>query len=645
MKGCTPFVRGGAALAMAAGAILSVGAGVACAGGVPLPATTNDFFGPGTQQGDLMDTILSFSACAFCHAGYSAPGDIPMGQTPYHEPGRWQGSMHAHSVRDPLFKAARNVAEQDAGQAAETFCFRCHSPRAWLDGRANDPDNPTTGLFPSDIAEGINCNTCHRLVDPIYNPGVSPMDDQAILNLLADVPTEFGNANNVYDPVDVRRGPFDFPQPGFQPPHAWLYSPFHQEAGLCGSCHDVSNPVLSRVGGMTPSPTDTYTPNAFDAAHPTLAKYDMMPEQRTYSEFLNSAYAQPGGVDSGGRFGGNDPVIQNCQDCHMPRVTGTGCNPAFGPSVRTNLPYHSWQGANVWMLDMILHVYAGELDIDQIDMINVAKVDTEYMLGQATDTTASQFGCEMTVRVTNYCGHKLLTGYPEGRRIWVNVKFFDNMAQLIGEHGYYDTATADLTTGDTKVYESKFGIGADVAAASGQPQGESFHLVLNSVPVSDNRIPPMGFTNAAFEAVQAQPIGYDYDDGQHWDDTRYSIPAGAASAEVTLYYQTSSKEYIEFLRDEIDAPAPNVGTELHDAWVATGMSPPVVMDNITIPLSPYQVGDATNDGMVNVDDLNVVLSNWGRTDDPGLAFGDLSKDGIVDVDDLNIVLSNWGMSL
>lgn len=643
MKVCTPFVRDGGVPAFVAAALLNLATAPALGGGVTLPATGNDFFGPGTQQGDLIDTILSYSSCAFCHAGYSA--DAPAGQTPYHEPARWQGSMHAHSVRDPLFGVARQIAQQDAGQAAETFCFRCHAPRAWEAGRANNPDDPTEGLFASDIAEGINCNTCHRMVDPVYAPGVSPADDEAIINMLASVPTEFGNANIVYDPVDVRRGPFDFPQPGFEPPHDWLYSPFHQEADLCGSCHDVSNPALSRVGGMTPAPTDTYTPNAFDAPHPTLSKLDMFPEQRTYSEFLNSAFAQPGGVDTQGRFGGNDPVVNSCQDCHMPRVTGTGCNPFLGPSVRENLPYHSWQGANLWMLDMILHVYDGELDIDQIDMINVAKVDTQNMLELATDTTASQLGSELTVRVTNHCGHKLLTGYPEGRRIWLNVKYFDNADNLIGEHGYYDSATAELVEGDTKVYQTKHGINADVAAASGQPEGESFHLALNSEILFDNRIPPMGFTNAGFDAVQAQNVGYAYDDGQYWDDTRYSVPEGAASAQVTLYYQTSSKEYIEFLRDEIDAPEPHIGTELYDAWVATGMSPPVAMDSIKVPLAPFQMGDVTGDNMVNIDDLNVVLSNWGSTDNPSLAQGDLSTDGMVDIDDLNILLSNWGASI
>ena len=37
-----------------------------------------------------------------------------------------------------------------------------------------------------------------------------------------------------------------------------------------------------------------------------------------------------------------------------------------------------------------------------------------------------------------------------------------------------------------------------------------------------------------------------------YDDVALTIPAGADAVEVRLYYQTTSREYIEFLRDEIN---------------------------------------------------------------------------------------------
>jgi hypothetical protein len=84
----------------------------------------------------------------------------------------------------------------------------------------------------------------------------------------------------------------------------------------------------------------------------------------------------------------------------------------------------------------------------------------------------------------------------------------------------------------------------------------------------DNRIPPRGFTNAAFEAGQAQPVGASYADGQYWDDTSFAIPAGASYATVSVYHQTTSKEYIDFLHTE--DVTDSKGDIAYDRWVAAG---------------------------------------------------------------------------
>jgi hypothetical protein len=56
-----------------------------------------------------------------------------------------------------------------------------------------------------------------------------------------------------------------------------------------------------------------------------------------------------------------------------------------------------------------------------------------------------------------------------------------------------------------------------------------------------------------------------------YDDVSLTIPAGADALEVNLYYQTTSREYIEFLRDEINgtgnltlsSPAPSGETQAY----------------------------------------------------------------------------------
>jgi hypothetical protein len=172
--------------------------------------------------------------------------------------------------------------------------------------------------------------------------------------------------------------------------------------------------------------------------------------------------------------------------------------------------------------------------------------------------------------------------------------------------------------------------------------GESFHLVLNNVVISDNRIPPMGFTNANFEAIQAAPVNYTYADGQYWDDTLYDIPANATQAVATLYHQTSSKEYIEFLRDA--NVTDKTGQVAYDQWVIGGKSAPIVMDSSMIDISSTEpiIGDLNGDSIVNVTDLLILISAWGTCPTSGPCIADVNNDGFVNVSDLLLVISNWG---
>ncbi len=60
-----------------------------------------------------------------------------------------------------------------------------------------------------------------------------------------------------------------------------------------------------------------------------------------------------------------------------------------------------------------------------------------------------------------------------------------------------------------------------------------------------------------------------------------------------------------------------------------------------IPTPPCP-GNANGDGLVDFNDLNIVLASWGMAVVPG-TNGDVNGDGLVDFNDLNIVLANWGV--
>ena len=91
--------------------------------------------------------------------------------------------------------------------------------------------------------------------------------------------------------------------------------------------------------------------------------------------------------------------------------------------------------------------------------------------------------------------------------------------------------------------------------------------------VKDNRIPPRGFTNAAFEAGGAPVVEHVYADGQYWDDAWFTAPPDAARVEVDVNYQNMPRHYVEDLRDNNHTDAR--GQHLFDLWNAAGKDQPV----------------------------------------------------------------------
>jgi hypothetical protein len=586
------------------GLMSSVGAVTVATG--TIPTTLRDFFAPGTQPNMLIDPVYSAFDCSGCHSDYNEAWE------PY---SRWSASMMAQAARDPVFYAGMAIANQDAAFAGE-FCMRCHIPGGWLMGHSTPPDG--SAIENSDF-EGVTCHFCHRMVDPVYRPGVSPAADQQILAALTapggpGIPPNPHTANYIVDPSDRRRGPFDLGEFYY---HDWLRSPFHTTANLCATCHDVSNPAFTR------QPDGTYALNALDTPHPTFSKLDEFPVERTYSEWSQSDFGR-GPVNMGGRFGGNQLEVSTCQDCHMSSITGEGC--ALSPPQREDLPQHNFNGGNTWVLRAVRSLYP-----DDQTALTAQKVDDSIeraaeMLRRASDLQLSVVGGRLNVRIVNESGHKLPTGYSEGRRMWINVRFLDAQGGLVAERGRYDIATATLNTTDTKVYEGHMGVDAAVSALTGVPVGPSFHFALNNVWYFDNRIPPRGFANAGFASVQAAPVGYAYADGQHWDDTQYTIPAGAATASVKVYYQTTSREYIEFLRDHNTTNT--AGQVAYDQWANHGKSQPVAMDVGTIPVPSCRV-DFNGDGNVNIQDFLAFLSAFAG----GSAQADFNGDAQVNIQD------------
>src|SRR3954465_14442923 len=107
----------------------------------------------GTKPGDLMfPDFADADNCASCHGG-GINGD-----TSFLPSDTWAGTMMANAARDPVFFAALAGANQDK-PGVGTYCLRCHSPTAFVNGHATPPDGSAVDAIDK---QGIGCETCHR---------------------------------------------------------------------------------------------------------------------------------------------------------------------------------------------------------------------------------------------------------------------------------------------------------------------------------------------------------------------------------------------------------------------------------------------------------------------------------------------------
>jgi mono/diheme cytochrome c family protein len=522
--------------------------------------TIDDFFLPGSQIGQS-GNLETPDKCDNCHGGYDQAVEPAF---------NWRGSMMSQAARDPLFYACLAIANQDAPGVGD-LCLRCHTPDGWLNGRCVPTDGSALN---NNDRQGVQCDFCHKLVKPTplgvnpfpantsYNSSVygfiSYNQDQAYLGQILPIPGTTSNGMYLADANNAKRGPFT----NATGRHQMIYSPFHSESDLCGTCHDVSNPAFTRIAITNPD----YNFNAPGQQSPTFDLRLMFPVERTFSEWKASGFSNPANV-----------YAKTCQDCHMKDVTGKGAKLRDAP-LRTNLPLHDMTGGNTFVPNLVKQAYPAEVNAAALD---AGILRARNNLQNSADLEVNLSDNVATVKVTNNTGHKLPTGYPEGRRMWLNVKFLDEANNLISESGAYNLETAELTKTGTKIYECEPGISQEVADVTGLPIGPSFHFAINSQIYFDNRIPPRGFTNALLEEYQSPVVGATYADGQNFDITTYAAPSGTAKVEARLYYQTTSKEYVEFLRDE--NVSNTKGQELYDMWLAHGKSTPELMEKATWP--------------------------------------------------------------
>jgi len=603
---------------------------------------------PGTQPLEVIPPFSSWN-CAFCHSNVD----------PATEPWfNWEGSMMGHSSSDPMFWATLAVAEQDFNGAGD-LCLRCHVTKGWIAGHSTPTDG--SGLASTDL-DGVTCEVCHKIVNPDDSEHVGVQNAPFLAND-EGIPKKAYRGSGMYVlwGSGERLGPYSDPLT----PHAWLQSKLHRSADLCATCHDVSNPVtgdLAHNNGAQLPLGPGKSSGVLGSPITGKAAFNNFPHEygvveRTSSEHRASRLANlavsdfnqlPAELKSGalrraydfavaGGPGGNyaDGVVRKftCQTCHMHPVQGRACNLPFAP-VRSDVPKHDMTGGNYWMSSVMQWLEAqGRLRVDfAFNAQQIAALDAGAL--RAKETLAGAAGMTLvgnTLRIVNRTGHKLITGYPEGRRMWVRARWYDEHGALLRTDGEYGPITAmiagvpvqvdtliapndpnthviEVDNGMTQEWAAQlvgFGISPSIPLAFDRVSGavlqtlgglaasapgsaySTLHFVLNNTQITDNRIPPFGLSYDEARTYNALPVpptqfGNPGPGGfyQHWSNIPLAPPATASRAEIELLYQPTSWEYMQFLALSNNGTSPTLasaGQDMLDGWLATNMAAPEVI--------------------------------------------------------------------
>lgn len=451
----------------------------------------------GTQPGELDfgGQFEGADGCALCHGGGFA------GDRSYLPHDSWAGTMMGNAARDPIFRAALAIANQDE-PGIGTFCLRCHSPIAFVRGHATPADG---SAFDTIDMQGIGCDTCHR----------------ALPSGPANAPYNVGNAQIVYSNVLDKRGPY---VDSVAPVHPTMGDTALSTSHFCGQCHQVSHPgrLLREASGVQ-----------------TALEF---PLDTTYQEWQNSDFALTGGAE--------------CIDCHLERTDGnvpvaTLPNAPF----RTNPRNHAFVGANLFGIHAVMAADVNRANAYP-DAFALALAETQKKLESAARVTILSIPASakpgaaitVTVRVENLSGHKFPTGYAEGRRAWIALVFIAPNGKETFLLGAYDDATGDIVdAAATHVYRAQHGHWNGIAA---EPSED---LARHDMILSDTRIPPKGFV-AAMGTSPTLEIDYGNPDVgfRHYDDVSFdlTIPADAAGDSIfsaRVYYQPITRAYVEHL--------------------------------------------------------------------------------------------------
>ena len=300
----------------------------------------------------------------------------------------WYGSMHAYSMKDPVFFSGWEYA-QEHYPAGERFCIQCHSPVAfvtgfipgdYIDGEITADLLRDSPLVPEIIKEGIGCNFCHSTT--ALSQTIST--DNSVTAGTVDG-EKYGAQYHLNPGEKIMYGPIVSPQENEY--HQSEYNYLFHQSRMCLPCHNLN------IRGET--------------------------VEGTFEEWYD-ATAQGMGED------------QSCQSCHMRTEDGSLTHDFFGVDI--NLTQDISENDSVqykaveYLLQRSVELEFGNLAIENSNILNIPVI------------------------VSSLTGHSLPSGTSFSREAWLETIVKDaKTGDILFSSGKIDELTSELELSDSNL--------------------------------------------------------------------------------------------------------------------------------------------------------------------------------------------------
>lgn len=332
---------------------------------------------------------------------------LPCHDTQFRE---WSSSMHAYAAEDPVFLAMNKRMLRETNGASADFCVGCHAPMAVRLGLTKDGSNLAD--LPTSV-KGVTCYFCHAAdaVEGTHNNPLHLSDD------------------------GVMRGGIHDPDKSM--PHKGAHSPLHdrehpESSALCGACHDVVTPHGAHI-------------------------------ERTFDEWKNSLYSQPGQL--------------SCGKCHMDGREGQAAQVPGAPTRKIH--DHSMPAVDIALTPFFGADVQREMVQRLLDQALITKLCVKQTpLGIVADVTLDNA----------FAGHEFPSGAAQDRRVWVELQAYKDGARVFASGMVEDKKAA------SKYEDPNYWLLRDTIFA---PDGRETHLFWEAARVEQNQLPA---------AVTADPL-------------------------------------------------------------------------------------------------------------------------------------------